>query len=309
MDVKKIEIREVGPREGYQFEGIGNPDKISTANKIRLVDALSHTGLKLIQVTSFVNPKQVPQMADADEVSAGITISPGVDYEALYMNERGLERALAAGVYKVDGKISLTASETFCKMNQNRDSAQDIVVARNLLELYKRHGVKVAYGSIMAAFGCNYEGEIPTSHVLDLVQTILDLADDAGEPVNEIWLADTMGQADPELVKRTIGAIRDRWPDLVLALHLHDTRGTGMANFYAALEVGVAKFDTSVGGLGGCPFAKVAAGNIPTEDVVFMAQRMGIETGLDLEALVECAKLAEEIVGHPLPSRMAHATA
>lgn len=309
METKRIHLREVGPREGFQFEGIGDPTKISTDDKVRLVDALSDTGVECIQVTSFVHPKRVPQMADAEEVSRRITCRPGVRYDALYLNDKGLERALDAKIYDITGKISLTASETFCKMNQNRDWDEDIAMQRRQLQLYQERGIPVRSGSIMAAFGCNYEGDITLARVLEVVKTINDLADEFDVDLAEVWLADTMGWADPEQVKRTVGEVRSRWPELEIGLHLHDTRGTGMANAYAALEAGVTTFDTSVGGLGGCPFAKTVAGNIPTEDMVFMCERMGIETGVNLDALIECAKLAEEVVGHPLPSKVAHASA
>lgn len=306
LPVKSVELVEVGPREGFQFEGIGQPDKISTENKVRLVHALAETGLKTIQVTSFVSPKAVPQMADAERVTELLEPRPGVTYTAIYLNDKGLERALAAGKYAIEGHVSLTASETFSLRNQHRTFTEDLAMQRRQLAIYRAHGIPVRRGSMMAAFGCNYEGDIPLQRVLDLIETMHELVGEIGDRLELVSLADTMGWADPEQIKRTIGAVRERWPDLEIQLHLHDTRGTGMANVYAALEMGVRRFDTSVGGLGGCPFAGVAAGNVPTEDVVFMCERMGIETGVDLKKLVACAKLAEEIVGHPLPSRVAH---
>jgi hydroxymethylglutaryl-CoA lyase len=306
INLTSIQLHEVGPREGFQFEGIGNPEKISTEDKVRLVNALTQTGLRRIQVTSFVSPKHVPQMADADEVSRRLAPVEGVTYDAVYLNDKGLERAIAAGVYEIEGHISLTASETFSKQNQHRDLSQDIEMQRRQLAIYKEHGIPVHQGSMMAAFGCNYEGDIPTARVLDLVRIMRQLAEEFGTDLTEVLLADTMGWGDPEGIKRTIGAVREEWPDMEIALHLHDTRGTGIANVYAAMETGVRKFDTSVGGLGGCPFAKTVAGNVATEDVVFMCERMGVETGVDLERLVESVRLAEEIVGHPLPSKVGH---
>lgn len=306
VSVTSIQLHEVGPREGFQFEGIGNPEKISTYDKVRLVNALTQTGLRRIQVTSFVSPKHVPQMADADEVSRRLTPAEGITYDAVYLNDKGLERAIAAGVYEIEGHISLTASETFSKQNQHRDLSQDIEMQRRQLAIYKKHGIPVHQGSMMAAFGCNYEGDIPTARVLDLVRIMHQLAEEFDTDLKEVLLADTMGWGDPEGIKRTIGAVQEEWPDMEIALHLHDTRGTGIANIYAALEMGVRKFDTSVGGLGGCPFAKTVAGNVATEDVVFMCERMGVDTGVDLERLVECVRLAEEIVGHPLPSKVGH---
>lgn len=306
MNISHVSLHEVGPREGCQFEGIGQPDKISTAQKAELVAALADTGLKKIQVTSFVSPKQVPQMGDADELSKMIKPVEGVAYDAVYLNDKGLERAIGAGIYEITGHISLTASETFSKVNQHRDMAADIVMQRKQLELYKRHGIPVHSATLMAAFGCNYEGDISTARVLECIKIMHDLAAEFDTELEEVLLADTMGWADPIQVRDLIGAVRDRWPDLTVALHMHDTRGLGIANVYAAMEVGVTDFDTSVGGLGGCPFAKTVAGNVSTEDVVFMCDRMGIETGVDLAKLTEVVKRAEEIVGHPLPGKLGH---
>lgn len=306
MNVDRVELHEVGPREGFQFEGIGQPDKISTAQKVELVEALAQTGLRKIQVTSFVSPKHVPQMADADDVSSQVRSFPGVTYDAVYLNDKGLERAIAAGIYEIDGHVSLTASETFSKQNQRRDMVADIEMQRKQLALYRHHGIPVRSGTLMAAFGCNYEGDISLERVLECVGIMHDLAAEFDTELDDVLLADTMGWADPDQIKRVIGAVRERWPAMTASLHLHDTRGTGIANVYAALEVGVTAFDSSVGGLGGCPFAKTVAGNVATEDIVFMCERMGIETGVDLGKLVEVVKLAEKIVGHPLPGKLGH---
>ena len=172
-----------------------------------------------------------------------------------------------------------------------------------IVEMYKANGVPVERGSLMAAFGCNFEGDVPVSRVVSLVGQILDVAEEHGVTLTYVTLADTMAWATPLAIKRVVGALRERWPDLDIALHLHDTRGMAIANAYAGLEMGVTRFDSSVAGLGGCPFAghKGAAGNVCTEDLVFMCNEIGIETGIDLDALIECAKLAEDVVGHPLP--------
>jgi len=296
---KSIQINEEGPREGFQFE----KGPIATARKIELVDALSRTGLKQIQVCSFVPPKNVPGMADADEVVKGFTPAPGVCYTALWLNEKGLQRALAASRLEVRGSIALTASETFLKRNQNRTLRGNIDAQRRIIEMYKQNNVPVERGSVMAAFGCNFEGDIPVSRVLDLAQNVMDLAAEYGLQIKVFSLADTMAWATPGAVKRLVGAMRDRFPVLRLALHLHDTRGMGIANAYAGLEMGVDIFDSSVAGLGGCPFAahKSAAGNVCSEDLVFMCEEMGIDTGVDLDRLIDAARLAEDIVGHPLP--------
>jgi hydroxymethylglutaryl-CoA lyase len=294
-----VHINEEGPREGFQIE----KGPIPTARKIALIDALSQTGIDHIQIVSFVNPKAVPGMADAEEVVRGITPRPGVDYTALWLNEKGFERALRQNRLANKGTIQLAASEKFLKRNQNRTAEQQLAGQHAIVEMYKAASVPVERGSIMAAFGCNFAGDIPVSHVVDLVQQILDVAKEHGVTLTYVTLADTMAWATPLAVKRMVGALRERWPDLAFALHLHDTRGMAIANAFAGLEMGVTRFDAAVAGLGGCPFAghNGAAGNVCTEDLVFMCNEFGIKTGIDLDALIECAKLAEDVVGHPLP--------
>jgi hydroxymethylglutaryl-CoA lyase len=306
----KITLAEVGHREGFQFEGIGQPDKISTADKIRLIDMLAETGLTTLQIVSFVSPKQVPQMADAEAICAGLTRRPGVAYNGIYLNDAGLKRAIAAGVLDIRGKITLAMSETFALRNQRRTLAEDFQMQRKIAALYQAHGIAVDYGATMAAFGCNFEGPIAVPRVLEFVQQLHDIAAEQGSRLATLNLADTMGWADPELVRRLVASVRARWPELRIALHLHDTRGLAIANVYAALLEGVDLFDTAIGGLGGCPFAghKGAAGNVCTEEVVFLCRQLGIETGIDLEKLVEAARFAEHIVGHPLPSKLLNAT-
>ncbi|MFI5023320.1 MAG: hydroxymethylglutaryl-CoA lyase [Alphaproteobacteria bacterium] len=296
---KTVRINEEGPREGFQIE----KGPISTARKVELIDALSETGLKQIQVVSFVSPKAVPQMADAEEVVAGFKRKPGVRYTALWLNEKGLVRALATKRLDIEGSLSLTASEKFLKRNQNRTLAENVQAQHSIVGMYKEHGVPVERGSIMAAFGCNFEGDIPVATLLEIIQEMLEIAEQHQIKIKTISLADTMAWATPASIKRVVGAVRERFPDLRINLHLHDTRGMGIANAYAGLEMGVASFDAAVAGLGGCPFAAHAgaAGNVCTEDLVFMCDEMGIETGVDLEKLIETARLAEDIVGHPLP--------
>ena len=276
-----VHITEEGPREGFQIE----KGPISTARKIALIDALSQTGLDRIQIVSFVNPKAVPGMADADDVVRGVTPKPSVAYTALWLNKKGFERALKFSDRLTNtGTIQLSASEKFLLRNQNRTAAQQLAEQHAIVGGYKAAGVPVERGSVMAAFGCNFEGDVPVSRLVALVQQIL------------AW-------ATPLAVKRVVGALRERWPRLDIALHLHDTRGMAIANAYAGLEMGVTRFDSSVAGLGGCPFAghQGAAGNVCTEDLVFLCDELGIETGIDLDALIECARLAEDVVGHPLP--------
>jgi len=296
---KSVRINEEGPREGFQIE----PAAIPTARKIEFIEALSKTGLKQIQVVSFVNPKRVPGMADAEEVVRGFTPSPGVKYTGLWLNEKGLERARATGKLTLEGRISIYASEKFSMRNNNRNTAQEFEYARRVLDQYKEHGIPVERASIAAAFGCNFEGDIPVPKILDILRRIHEIAQENAIELKEISLADTMAWATPKSIKRTVGAVREQYPDARLSLHLHDTRGMGIANAYAALEMGVDMFDACVAGLGGCPFAghKGAAGNVCTEDLAFMCHEMGIETGLDFDRLLDCARLAEDIVGHPLP--------
>ena len=294
-----VQINEEGPREGFQFE----PGPIATERKVELIDALSETGLSHIQTVSFVNPRRVPGMADAEEVAARFERKPGIAYTGLWLNEKGLERAIACGRLDLTGSISLTASEKFLQRNQNRTLADNIAMQHSMIRLYQRHGVPVERGSIMAAFGCNFAGDIAVETVLDMVHQIVDIAEEHDIALEVISLADTMAWATPHSIKRVVGAVRERFPLLDVALHLHDTRGMGIANAYAGLEMGVSIFDSAVAGLGGCPFAahKGAAGNVCTEDLVFMCHEMGIETGIDLDALIETARLAEDVVGHPLP--------
>jgi hydroxymethylglutaryl-CoA lyase len=295
-----VHITEEGPREGFQIE----KGPIATTRKIALIDALSQTGLDHIQIVSFVNPKAVPGMADADDVVRGVTSRHGVAHTALWLNKKGFERALQfSGRLTNAGTIQLSASEKFSRRNQNRDAAQQLAEQHAIVESYKTAGVPVERGSIMAAFGCNFEGDIPVARVVELVAQILDVAAEHDVTLKYFTLADTMAWATPLAIKRVVGALRERWPDLDIALHLHDTRGMAIANAYAGLEMGVTRFDSSIAGLGGCPFAghQGAAGNVCTEDLVFLCDELGIKTGIDLDALIECARLAEDVVGHPLP--------
>ena len=296
---KSILITEEGPREGFQVEQA----PIATARKVELIDALSQTGLKRIQVVSFVDPKRVPGMADAEQVVAGIRVKPGVEYTGLWLNQKGLERARATSKLTLEGKISLYPSEKFLMRNNNRTLEQQTEYVHRVLDSYQEHGIPVERGSISNAFGCNFQGDIPLAKVVAMVGEIYDIAARHGLHIRELSLADTMAWATPLQVKRTVGAIREQYPDIRINLHLHDTRGMGIANAYAGLEMGVDMFDSSVAGLGGCPFAghKGASGNVCTEDLVFMCEEIGVRTGVDLDVLIEAARLAENIVGHPLP--------
>jgi hydroxymethylglutaryl-CoA lyase len=296
---KAIHIQEEGPREGFQIE----PGPIATARKIEFIDALSETGLEHIQIVSFVNPKKVPGMADAEDVVHGIRRKEGVNYTAVWLNDKGLERALAMPALHVEGKIAMSASEKFLMRNQNKTMQGQIDYNHRAVERFKSLDIPVTRGGINSAFGCNFQGDVPVSTILQLLTQIFDIADEHDLTLDTIMLSDTMAWATPLTIKRTVGAIRERYPDKRISLHLHDTRGMAIANAYAGLEMGVDMFDACVAGLGGCPFAghKGAAGNVCTEDLAFMCEEMGIRTGIDLDRLLDCARLAEDIVGHPLP--------
>lgn len=299
---KSVAIKEEGPREGFQIEKA----QISTDDKVRLIDALSETGLKQIVVCSFVNPKVVPQMADADEICQRIQRQPGVKYTGIWLNEKGLDRAKATGVLDITGAITLTASATFLQKNQNSSFEHNQAEASRIAANFAASAIPVHTINVASAFGCNFDGDIPVDRVLSLIDAGLRIAQENNLQPGRIGLLDTMGWATPVAIRRMVGEIRERHPEMAIGLHLHDTRGMGIANAYAGLEMGVTSFDACVGGLGGCPFAgnKGAAGNVCTEDLVFMLNEMGIETGIDLDKLIECAVLAEEIVGHPLPGRV-----
>ena len=300
---KSVKIKEVGPREGFQFE----KGAISLEDKISLVDALSATGVKTIEFTSFVSPKWVPQMADADQMVAGITRAPGVAYEAIWLNEAGLERASKyRDVLQLRPTFSVAGTDTFMRKNTNRSVDERLDELPGWTERYQKLGMDWLDVGVMAAFGCNYEGDVDPKHVVTVLQKVEQKANACGSRLGGISLADTMGWANPYQIKRLVGAVRERWPSAGLKLHLHDTRALAIANVVAALEMGVEYFDSAVAGMGGCPFAahKGAAGNVTTEDLVFLCQEMGVETGIDLDAMIAAGQLAERVVGHPLPGKL-----
>ena len=301
-----IDIHEEGPREGFQIE----PGPIATADRIRLIEALAETGLDDIQVCSFVNPRLVPGWADAETVVEGFKTKPGLDYTALWFNGSGLERALKfRDKLAIAGSIALTASEAFARKNLNRSHAENLEAMRKQTSLHLSKGVPVGRIGVMAAFGCNYQGDIAPAQVIRTLEDGLAIAADTGAQVELFSLADTMGWATPARIERVLGEVRSRWPEKQLSLHLHDTRGLAVANAHAGLRMGVSRFDSTVGGLGGCPFAgqKGAAGNICTEELVLLCEEMGIRTGVDLDRLIEVGRMAEVIVGHRLPSKLIHA--
>ena len=288
-----ISLREVGPRDGLQ-----NEDPVPTEAKVALVDALSRTGVRRIEAVSFVHPKAIPQMADADAVWDRIERNPDVRYSALVPNLRGAQRALQAGFTELEAVVS--ASDTHNRKNVNRSTEESLDDIAQILDRVHAAG-GTCQVIVSTAFGCPYEGDVPVQRVVDVVgRAIRDGAD-------SVSFGDTTGMGTPTRVTRLVGELRMAHPDAPLNLHFHNTRGTGLANVLAALELGVADFDASVGGLGGCPYAPGATGNVATEELVHMVEDMGVTTGVDLEAMIEAAAEAERIVGRTLPSQVLRA--
>ncbi len=303
---KFVEFREEGPREGFQIEKRIYP----LADRAALIDALSETGVKRIQVGSFVSARNVPTMADTAELFAAIRRKPGIAYTGLWLNAQGFARAQATPGVELDPRLLFYASNRFSMQNNNLPALEMRERQRAWLDLYLAHGLELDAAYVMAAFGCNMEGDIPLERVMDDFRWIVDLCREKSVPLPNLYLADTMGWANPDSMKRAISRLREIAPEARVGLHLHDTRGLGIANVHAALEMGVDLFDSSVAGLGGCPFAghgdSTAAGNVCTEDAVFLCHELGIETGIDLDALIAAARLAERILGRPLMGRVMH---
>jgi hydroxymethylglutaryl-CoA lyase len=290
---ERLSLREVGPRDGLQNEA-----PVPTASKVALVDALSGTGVGRIEAVSFVHPKAIPSMADAAEVWAAVQRNPAVRYSALVPNLRGAERALEAGFDEIE--VVVSASDTHNRKNVNRSTEESLDDIAAILDLAHGRGATCQV-IVSTAWGCPYEGEVPVERVLAVAGRAL--ADGA----DTLSYGDTTGMATPGRVTRLVGDTRSAFPDAALNLHFHNTRGTGLANVLAALELGVSDFDASVGGLGGCPYAPGATGNIATEELVHMVEDMGVATGVDLEAMIEVAAQAETLVGRTLPSQVLRA--
>jgi hydroxymethylglutaryl-CoA lyase len=280
--MSSVSIREVAPRDGLQ-----NEEPIPTEAKVRLIDALSGTGVRRIEAVSFVHPKAIPQMADADEVWARAWHNPQVRYSALIPNTRGAERALAAGFREIE--VVVSASDTHNRRNLNRSTEESLEDIAALIPLVHGDGARLEV-IVATSFGCPFEGDIDPQRVAEIVARV------RADGADRVAFGDTTGMATPRRVRDLLSAVR---PDL---LHFHDTRGTGLANVLTALDFGVAEFDASVGGIGGCPYAPGASGNISTEELVHMLEDMGIDTGIDLEALIGVAELAEKLLGRTLPS-------
>ena len=304
---KRVIFHEEGPREGFQIEKRLFP----VQDRVELVDALARSGLRQIQVGSFVSPKAVPTMADIDQVFRGITPREGVRYTALWLNEAGFRKAQSTPQVDIFGYLMFYTTDALSLRNNNCTAQEMRERQEQWIALYRDAGVPIEAAYIVTAFGCNLQGEVPIADTVSAAQHIMKLAREHGFPLPRIMLADTVGWANPEDVKRRVGAILELGDDVRVGLHLHDTRGMGAANVYAALQMGVDMFDSSVAGLGGCPFAAHAnvhgAGNVCTEDMVLMCEEMGIETGIDLDALIEAAHIAERVFDRPLAGKLMHA--
>lgn len=291
-----VRIREVGPRDGFQNE----PEVIATADKIRLIDMLSATGLKRIEVTSFVRPEVIPQLSDADEVLDGITRAEGVSYSVLVPNRRGLERALERRDRFDEANFFLSASETHNHRNVNRSVEQSLAGLEETIPAARQAGLRCE-GVISTSFGCPYEGAVPVDRVLGIAERLRDAGCD------EVGFGDTTGMANPLQVRRFFADAFERLDGIEVTAHFHDTRGQGLANALAALEQGVESFESSFGELGGCPVPSGATGNIASEDLVSMFGEMGIETGVDLPRLIEASAAAQDVLGRPLGSHVLRA--
>ncbi|MEV6303713.1 hydroxymethylglutaryl-CoA lyase [Actinoplanes sp. NPDC051861] len=277
-----VSIREVAPRDGLQ-----NEDPVPADAKVRLIDALSETGVRRIEAVSFVHPRAIPQMADADEVWSRVHRHPDVRYSALIPNTRGAQRAIAAGFREIE--VVVSASDTHNRRNLKRSTEESLDDIAQLIPLVHDAGATLEV-IVATSFGCPYEGDIDPDRVAGIVARV------RADGADRIAFGDTTGMGTPRRVRDLLSAVR---PDL---LHFHNTRGTGLANILTALELGITEFDASAGGLGGCPYAPGASGNVATEEVVHMLHDMGVDTGIDLDRLIEAAELAEKIVGRPLPS-------
>jgi len=286
----RVRVVEVGGRDGLQNEARA----VSADEKVRFLDLLTDAGLTTIEVGSFVRPDRIPQLADTEEVFRRVRKAPGVRYVSLVPNEKGLERAMAAGVRDI--AVFTAASDTFNRKNINMGVDESLALQRPVVERAKRDGLWVR-GYVSTVFGCPYEGKVAPERVRDVSMALADMGAD------EISLGDTIGVGTPRQVETVVGLVAERLPIEKLALHLHDTRGTALANVLAGLGMGVSIFDSSAGGLGGCPYAPGASGNLSTEDLLYMLDGMGIDTGVDLAKVVEASRFIARALGRELPSR------
>jgi isopropylmalate/homocitrate/citramalate synthase len=289
---ESVRIVEVGPRDGLQNEKV----RIPTEQKIQFIQMLAEAGLPVVEATSFVSPRAIPQLSDAGAVMVGLTRRAGTQYSALVPNVKGMERALAAGVRSI--AVFTAASESFTRHNINATIEESLANFQPVVALARREGIPVR-GYISTVFGCPYEGRVDPQRVLHVAQALLEMG------IEEISLGDTIGVATPNQVVDVLDLLlsRGRIPLERLAVHFHDTRGTALANVLVALQMGISVIDSSAGGLGGCPYAPGAAGNLATEDLLYMLHGMGISTGVDLEKVVAATRFIEPLLGHPPTSK------
>jgi hydroxymethylglutaryl-CoA lyase len=287
---KKVTIVEVGPRDGLQNE----PEPIDTATKLAFIDALVDAGLTQIEATSFVHPKAIPQLADALDVARALPTGTNATFSALVPNMKGMERAIEAGVQRI--ALFTAASETFTQKNIRMSIDESFAAFAPVAEAAREHGMSMR-GYVSTAFVCPYDGEVERARVLDVTQRLLELGCD------EVALSDTIGAAAPRDVFEMVGFVLESVPVERIALHLHDTYGTALANVFAGLQLGITTFDASAGGLGGCPYADGAAGNLATEDLVYLLDRLGIASGVDLERVVAAARIIATALGRDLPGK------
>jgi hydroxymethylglutaryl-CoA lyase len=290
----KVEINEVAPRDGLQIEAHFVP----TDAKVRWIDALSATGLRRIEATSFTSPKAIPNLKDAAEVMAAIQHREGVDITALVPNVKGTERALACQVDEIN--LVMSASNSHSLVNLRMTPEQSLEQFTTIVEISKDSGMFIN-ASLSTAFGCPFEGEVPEARVLELISQLIALG------IQGVTLCDTTGMANPAQVKSLCEVVLRRWPETPFTLHFHNTRGMGLANALGAWQAGIARFDASLGGMGGCPFAPGATGNVCTEDLVHMFESMGVDTGVDLDALLAVASTLPDLIGHDVPGQVVKA--
>lgn len=291
MTSKKVNIVEVGPRDGLQSE----PEILSTASKVEFITRAIDAGVTRLEVASFVNPKKVPQMADAEALLAALPLPDDVSYIGLVMNERGLDRALATPVHEIG--MVVVATDTYNRRNQGVPTDESIKAWLQIAARAKANG-KIANVMISSAFGCPFEGEVSSARILEIAKRLME-----AEPA-ELGIADSIGVAVPNQVSDLLGKLQDELGSVPLRCHLHNTRNTGLANAQAAIDAGAASLDASIGGIGGCPFAPAATGNIPTDDLLYMLSRSGIETGVSLAKIIATSEWLEQELGRPVPAML-----
>jgi hydroxymethylglutaryl-CoA lyase len=291
QQAQHVSIIEVGPRDGLQSE----PEVLPTAVKIEFITRALDAGIRRLEVSSFVHPKRVPQMADAEDVIRGLPAREGVTYIGLVLNRKGFERAQATGIHEIG--MAVVASDTYNQRNQGVPTSESVKAWIDIARAAKAAGIR-ANVMISSAFGCPYEGEIPVARILELVDQVME-----GEPV-ELGIADSIGVAVPRQVTELLAAVKARAPGVAIRCHFHNTRNTGMANAQAAVAAGVTSLDASIGGIGGCPFAPAATGNIPTDDLLYMLHRSGIQTGVSLEKIIATSQWLQGQLGRGTPAML-----